>query len=63
MISTVCVVSSAKERTTEMTHSLVKKETTTENYDDTTSSNLILHMYTNNTFTTDPYSDKYETRR
>ena len=38
MISTVCVVSSAKEHTAEMTHLLVKKETTTENYDDTMSS-------------------------
>ena len=38
MISTECVLSSAKEFTAEMTHSLVKKGTTTENYGDTTSS-------------------------
>ena len=38
MISTVHVVSSAKEHTAEITHSLVKKETTTENYGDSTSS-------------------------
>ena len=36
MISTECVVSSAKEHTVETTHSLVKKETTTENCGDTT---------------------------
>ena len=38
MISTECVVSSAKEHTVEMTHSIVKKETTTENCGDTMSS-------------------------
>ena len=38
MISTQRVVSSAKEHTAETTHSLVKKETTTENYGNTASS-------------------------
>ena len=38
MISTGHVVSSAKEHTVEMTHSLAKKETTTENCDDAMSS-------------------------
>ena len=41
MISTEHVVSSAKEHTAEMTHSLVKKETTTENYGDIMSSQPI----------------------
>ena len=49
MISIECVVSSAKEHTAEMSHSLVKKETTTENYGNTTSSqpdSLYVHKIT-----------------
>ena len=38
MISTVCVVSSAKEPIAEVTHALIKEEPTTENYGDATSS-------------------------